>query len=184
MICDRLSTRKNQQFRIDNRTIFRAEFICLFTMQIPGSFRKQMSVSGTRECRVLHGRSPVITVHPITVQKNVVVFDGSLALQVIVTCYGLETMVIDKPLAESSIEKRNNSDICYKCCQDYMAFSHPEAGYRLVSLVVNCAEKFKGARKGHHMAFIQRGSMNNREWLALGHEIKSMTLGNWLLLSP
>lgn len=53
---------------------------------------------------------------PITAQKCVVVFDGSLALQVIDTCSGLETIVIAKLLVESFNEKRNNGDACYKCC--------------------------------------------------------------------
>ena len=102
---------------------------------------------------------------PITAQKCAVVLDGSLAPQGIDTCSGLETIVIDKPLIEPFNEKRNNSDVFYKCCPDYMAFFRPRAGYRLVSLIINCAEKFKGARTGHRMAFTQRGSMNNRDWI-------------------
>ena len=38
---------------------------------------------------------------PITAQKCAVVLDGSLTLQGIDTCSGLETIVIDKPLIES-----------------------------------------------------------------------------------
>ena len=102
---------------------------------------------------------------PITAQKCAVVLDGSLTLQGIDTCSGLETIVIDKPLIESFNEKRNNSDVFYKCCPDYKAFSRPRAGCRLVSSVINCVEKFKRARTGHRMAFTQSGSMNNRDWI-------------------
>ena len=82
---------------------------------------------------------------PITAQPFVVVLDGSLALQVINTCSGLETIVIDKLFLESFIEKRNNNDAFYRCCKDYTALYRPSAGYRLVSLVINSAEKFKGS---------------------------------------
>lgn len=53
-----------------------------------------------------------------------------------------------------------------------MAFSSPRTGHRLVSLVINCAEKSKGVRRGHQMAFIQRRSMNNRDWNGWVSEIK------------
>ena len=155
MICNRWSTRKNQQFRIDNRNVFQAEFICQFKHQPLSETKRAVLVPvSAGSCMA----APLGS-QPITAYKCVVVLDGSLAPQGIDTCSGLE------PLIEPFNEKRNNSDVFYKCCPDYMAFFRPRAGYRLVSLIINCAETFKGARTGHRMAFTQRGSMNNRDWI-------------------
>lgn len=161
MICNSWSTTKNQQFRIDNRNILQAEFTCLFTIQLPASFRKQTIVSGTRERRFLHGRSPGI------IANNGPEVCSSLGWLINSARYWHLLWIGDNRYRQTvdRVIQRNNSDVFYKYCPDYMAFSRPRAGCRLVSLVINCAEKFKRARTGHRMAFTQSGSMNNRNWI-------------------